>query len=129
MADVWATKDWADRHFAEGLGFWEVNVFKALVYFHPKYASLQHPRFRVLLAHTMLTLGKVELGADSSTSGNTPAGAPDHTYCHLKRYENYKNEKHRCGYCKEGAYFFCATCFPLRCVFHCCAIADGHLRR
>jgi len=58
MADVWATLDWGDRHFAEGLGFWEVNVFKALVYFHPEFSKLQHPRFRVLLAHAMLTLGK-----------------------------------------------------------------------
>ena len=29
------TVHWADRHFAEGLGFWEVNVYKALQYFHP----------------------------------------------------------------------------------------------
>ena len=35
MADVWGTNHWADRHFAEGLGFWEVNVYKALQYFHP----------------------------------------------------------------------------------------------
>ena len=25
MADVWLTKQWPERHFAEGLGFWEVN--------------------------------------------------------------------------------------------------------
>ena len=25
--DAWATKDWAHRHFAEGLGYWEANVY------------------------------------------------------------------------------------------------------
>ena len=35
MADVWFTISWAERHFAEGIGLWEVNVFKALVYFFP----------------------------------------------------------------------------------------------
>ena len=30
MADVWATHDWAHRHFAEGLGFWEGQIFPHL---------------------------------------------------------------------------------------------------
>eukprot|EP00965_Chrysotila_dentata_P051302 1701325-Pleurochrysis_carterae.AAC.1 len=25
MSDVWGTQSWEERHFAEGLGFWEVN--------------------------------------------------------------------------------------------------------
>lgn len=33
FADAWLTKDWGQRRFAEGLGLWEVNVFKATVYF------------------------------------------------------------------------------------------------
>lgn len=32
MADVWETRDWAHRHFAEGLGLWE--VLSSLAYMH-----------------------------------------------------------------------------------------------
>ena len=110
MADVWATKDWAHRHFAEGLGFWEVNVFKALVYFHPDYATLQHPRFRVLLAHAMLTLGKPfreeEAGAGAEVQ-------PDHSYCILKKFTSFASERHQCGYCSKKPYHYCSTCFPV----------------
>lgn len=42
MADVWHTTKWHERHFAEGLGFWEVNVYKTLVYFYPRWSSLAH---------------------------------------------------------------------------------------
>ena len=110
MADVWATKDWAHRHFAEGLGFWEVNVFKALVYFHPDYATLQHPRFRVLLAHAMLTLGKVPFSEVAAGAG--AEAQPDHTYCILKKFTSFKAEKHQCGYCNNKPYHYCSTCFP-----------------
>lgn len=58
MADVWHTTSWAERHFAEGLGLWEVNVYKALVYFYPKYSNLAHGEFRSRLAWALLTLGK-----------------------------------------------------------------------
>ena len=85
-----------------------MTVFKALVYFQPNYANLQHPRFRVLLAHAMLTLGKVPFGQVEEA----PEARPDHTYCQLVRFSSYANEKHQCGYCKEKAYFYCATCFP-----------------
>ena len=108
MADVWDTKDWGDRHFAEGLGFWEVNVFKALVYFHPDYKKLTHPRFRRLLAHAMLTLGKVPFGEAEPE----PEARPAHSCCTLKRFTSYTNEKHQCGYCQQKSYFYCATCFP-----------------
>eukprot|EP00965_Chrysotila_dentata_P209442 6185298-Pleurochrysis_carterae.AAC.2 len=44
MADVWATKNWPDRHFDEKLSFTEVNIFLALKYFHPEYkAGLDPP--------------------------------------------------------------------------------------
>jgi len=115
MAEVWATQSWADRHFAEGLGFWEVNVFKALTYFHPDHKTLQHPRFRVLLAHALLTLGKVEFGTDPDGHSTTPS-APDDSYCRLGRFKDEDGEtinaKHQCGYCKERAYLYCTTCFP-----------------
>ena len=44
MADVWGTRDWADRHFAEGLGLWEVNVYKAAVTFQR--VAYHHSEFR-----------------------------------------------------------------------------------
>ena len=43
--------------FAESLGLWEVNVFKALRRWSPEWKGLKHPRFRRLLAHAMLTGG------------------------------------------------------------------------
>ncbi|KAL1519451.1 hypothetical protein AB1Y20_022973 [Prymnesium parvum] len=36
MADIWHTVNWSERHFAEGLGFWEVNIYKALTYFYSR---------------------------------------------------------------------------------------------
>lgn len=39
MADVWKTKQWSDRHFAEGIGFWEVNVFKTLAHFYSRWQA------------------------------------------------------------------------------------------
>eukprot|EP00966_Prymnesium_polylepis_P275779 6372042-Prymnesium_polylepis.1 len=42
MADVWKTTSWNERHFAEGIGFWEVNVYKALVYFYFQWKTLAH---------------------------------------------------------------------------------------
>eukprot|EP00965_Chrysotila_dentata_P165960 5479383-Pleurochrysis_carterae.AAC.1 len=58
IADVWGTRSWVERHFSEGLGFWEVNVFKALVYFSPQWRDLGHTEFRERLAWEFLTLGK-----------------------------------------------------------------------
>ena len=37
MADVWETTSWADRDFAESLGLWEVNVYKALTRWNPEW--------------------------------------------------------------------------------------------
>ena len=60
MADVWKTKAWPERHFAEGIGFWEVNVYKACIYFWPRqFDGLTHGEFRMRLAWACMTLGKV----------------------------------------------------------------------
>eukprot|EP00965_Chrysotila_dentata_P119453 3949001-Pleurochrysis_carterae.AAC.1 len=64
MADVWATRSLEERHFAEGLGFWEVNVFKALAYFYPQWRLLAHAEFRARLAWELMTLGKAPYPAD-----------------------------------------------------------------
>ena len=118
MADVWETKDWADRHFAEGLGLWEVNVYKALRHFHPDHQTLAHPKFRRMLAHAMLTLGKATFGEPPPQNA---AQAPVEVCqpCKLEKFDAYaddgkKNVGHQCGYCKTGTkgYYFCITCFP-----------------
>ena len=63
MADAWGTVSWEKRHFAEGLGFWEVNVFRCLIYLFPgpwsNYQKMSHGEFRKRCACAMLTLGKV----------------------------------------------------------------------
>ena len=50
--DVWHTTSWDKRHFAEGLGFWEVSVFKAFTFWcqtqSPK--KMPHADFRARLA-------------------------------------------------------------------------------
>ena len=121
FADVWETVKWPDRHFAESLGFWEVNVFKALVHFHPEYKELKHPRFRRLLAHAMLTGGEpIVIDVDDK-----PAPTPSRTLeCGHKwvsftsqqvKVEGEKKgpyEQHRCGYCPKPAYGYCEVCFP-----------------
>jgi hypothetical protein len=114
MADVWDTKDWSHRHFAEGLGFWEVNVFLALTRWHPEYPKLTHTHFRVLLAHAMLTLGKVKFG---EAVGEAAASAgPSCSYCVLENFNKLDdggdNEGHKCAYCPKKAYFYCKACFP-----------------
>eukprot|EP00965_Chrysotila_dentata_P128291 4241132-Pleurochrysis_carterae.AAC.1 len=58
MADVWATVQWVERHFAESIGFWEVNIYKALIYFYPRWKDLSLGEFRARLAWALLTLGK-----------------------------------------------------------------------
>ena len=111
MADVWATTDWAHRHFAEGLGFWEVNVYKALLYWHRDYKTLGHGNFRKRLAHACLTLGKVSYGAGGSREGSPSAANDFHI---LQKFDNYKNEHHQCGFCPRGvnSYYYCKSCFP-----------------
>ena len=124
MADVWDTKQWWHRHFAESLGFWEVNVFKALVYFHPDYKELQHPEFRRLLAHALLTEGQplvIDVDKEPAVSP-TETIAEGHQWCSFAKraFDEGRDvpksgEMHRsCGYCaaKVMAYGFCSVCFP-----------------
>ena len=92
----------------------QVNVFKALKHFQPSFKQLQHPHFRVLLAHAILTLGKVEFGKDP-TADPADARAADEHQCYLTRFKdgagNPKNEKHQCGYCTNRCYLYCPICF------------------
>ena len=59
MANVWKTTSWSNRHFAEMLGFAEVNMYKSLSFFiKDKWAAMSHNDFRRRLAWVFLTLGK-----------------------------------------------------------------------
>ena len=72
MADVWLTKDWAHRHFAEGLGFWSVNILRALQHWHEDYKDLGNGDFRKRLAFEFLTLGKIPWAGESAAAGQVP---------------------------------------------------------
>uniref|UniRef100_A0A7S0Q7T1 PiggyBac transposable element-derived protein domain-containing protein n=1 Tax=Coccolithus braarudii TaxID=221442 RepID=A0A7S0Q7T1_9EUKA len=133
MADVWHTRSWAERHFAEGLGMWEVNVYKALVYFYPAWKSLAHGEFRARLAWALLTLGKepypadVMRDTDTHTGGSSGAdpgpsplvGSPGGSNRRAPlpggqhEYQKVPGSSGRtCAYCgkSHGAYQFCMTC-------------------
>lgn len=125
MADVWQTKSWHERHFAEGIGLWEVNVYKTLVYFYPKWHSLSHGEFRARLAWAMLTLGKkpypfdIQQGSEGSeghpevevasarASGLGTAALPGSSHSYVR---HQSSSPHRCAYCGTPAYWKCATC-------------------
>ena len=132
MADVWLTTAWPDRHFAEGLGFWEVNVFRALKRWHPAHYDRGHGDFRCRLAHALLTLGKIAWGVEPTVpaageGGVTPC-AGHGTFCYLKRFDRYKNEHHQCAFCEnKGAYYYCAACYPTAdgITFACCSTTRG----
>jgi len=144
MADVWETTAWAHRDFAESLGLWEVNVFKALVRWNPEWKGLKHPRFRRLLSHAMLT-GGVPLIEDLDREA--PPVTPSRTleeghqwmsFAARSKKEGEKREAkgyegHRCGYCPAAkrtpiAYGFCSVCFPLGTVpaFAICGPSTGN---
>eukprot|EP00965_Chrysotila_dentata_P148835 4914956-Pleurochrysis_carterae.AAC.1 len=72
MADVSATRSWAERNFAEWLGIWEVNVFKALAYFYPRWKLLPHADFHARLAWALMTLNKAPYPADVRAPTSTP---------------------------------------------------------
>lgn len=133
MADVWGTRSWPERHFAEGLGFWEVNVYKCLIYFYAAtWKHLAHGEFRARLAWACMTLGKVPYpadaaaftaggpstglsGAPSSAAGPSSAGMalaplPGGTHSYVKYPASHGPRK--CAYCPKGmAYQWCETCF------------------
>jgi len=123
MADVWETMQWPHRHFAESLGMWEVNVYKALVAFHPQYKELKHPRFRRLLAHALLTGGQpLVIDVDRAPAPPTPTrtlteGHLWHSFDHrsVEAGGVKSQQKHTCGFCTKAtsAYGFCAACFPI----------------
>lgn len=123
MADVWHTRSWAERHFAEGIGFWEVNVFKALTYFYPCWKNIAHGEFRSRLAWEMMTLGKEPYPKDMASSSDVTIGmargeagqvvmpiAPLlHGEHHYERHPSH-SKLHRCAYCGKPSYFRCITC-------------------
>ena len=134
MADVWPTTDWAKRHFAEGIGFWEVNVFKAIIYFYPQYRHIDHGEFRARLAWAFMTLGRVpypeDASAGSASSSATPApgtlpSAPlpggEHQWVPTEN-----KRKKQCSYCDRKCYQRCETCARLGIgVFHACGTLTG----
>ncbi|KAL3896482.1 MAG: hypothetical protein SGPRY_013262, partial [Prymnesium sp.] len=72
MADAWATTDWRKRHFAEMLGFAEVNIYKSLQYFKRGcWAAMSHNEFRKRLAHAFLILGKEPFPDDILSAGTS----------------------------------------------------------
>ena len=114
MADAWGTRDWAERHFAEGLGLWEVNVFKAAVHF--QHVTYHHSEFRKRLALAFLTLGKHDWGTPL-TLPSEPASTSSSELCHpcktFTQLTGKAREGHTCGYCgTESAYLCCTACFP-----------------
>ena len=124
MADVWLTVSRAERHFAEGLGLWEVNVYKAILYFQAHKwkksgRTLSHSEFRSRLAHALMTLGQSRYPADVVDNGNsetsTSAGAgsrgsssssPLDDCCH----EYVTHPGKTCSYCGWQAKKKCASC-------------------
>ena len=115
MADVWGTRDWADRHFAEGLGLWEVNVYKAAVAFQG--VTYHHSECRKRLALAFLTLGTHEWGTPLVKPTPHPPAQPGQCKGHVLKLLAELTGKNRqskvCGYCgTESAYLVCITCFP-----------------
>jgi hypothetical protein len=120
MADVWGTKDWAKRHFAEGLGFWEVNVYKAIIYFFPQYRGLSHGDFRARLAWALMTLGKVPYPSDEAEAGpGTSSSHTPHTGQGLPtaplpggthEWVSTGHSPKKCTYCGKPCYSVCKTC-------------------
>lgn len=122
MADVWGTTSWEKRHFAEGLGFWEVNVFKALIYFFrgamSKHQKMQHGEFRARLAFAFMTLGKAtypaneagsSVGDAAAAGGSVPGTTPLPGGMH--EYESWRGRAPKtCNYCGSGCYQKCLTC-------------------
>jgi hypothetical protein len=114
MADVWGTRDWADRHFAEGLGLWEVNVYKAAVEFQG--VTYHHSEFRKRLALAFLTLGKhtwgEPLAAPAPESPAQPGPSCEHKFTTFEKLTGKRAEGHVCGYCGQKGYLLCTSCFP-----------------
>ena len=108
---------------------WEVNVYKALLYFQAsKWKGIYHSDFRARLAHTLMTLGKVEYPSDvpsdqrGAASSRMPGfvSPPNTTTCpppvpieqegcsHVWVYD--RSLCKRCSYCGTNCHSFCKTC-------------------
>ena len=48
-------------------------------------------------------------GASSSLADGP---APASEFHRMKKFDNYEDEHHRCGFCAHEAYWYCKTCFP-----------------
>ena len=127
MAEVWKTHSWPQRHFAEMLGFVEVNVYKTLSYFvKGNWKAMSHTEFRRRLAWSLLTLGKEpyyndsyakEMSSCNSSNSEQPAssmpgsahglycGPQQHFYCTFT-----DGKRHTCGYCGSETTKFCSEC-------------------
>lgn len=135
MADAWGTHRWENRHFAEMLGFVEVNIFKSLQYFKKgRWAKMHHNEFRRRLAHTFMTLGQATFPDDlvvsadnySQSSGgfgnsSTPLSVdsasamfagPSHEHVFVP-FNREKREAHTCAYCGVITTKYCKTCCDL----------------
>ena len=130
MADIWQTTSWVERHFAEGIGLWEVNVYKALLFFQAKkWQGINHSEFRARLAFALMTLGKAEYPSDAAESAATEPRArmpgftsppPNTTTCpppcplddaqcmHVWVYD--RSVSKRCNYCGKNCHSYCKTC-------------------
>ena len=123
MADVWHTVSWPDRHFAEGLGFWEVNVYKALLYFQPAtWGERSHNDFRMRLAFAFMTLGKTKYEqpvrseqlqpSQAKGSAAPPSSVPlPSTQAGATIAHEYTQAKPKtCSYCGRQCMLLCETC-------------------
>ena len=121
MADIWQTTSWVERHFAEGLGLWEVNIYKALLYFLPtKWGKTSHSEFRARLAHALMTLGQAAypLDLDSTAQRRSPVPfvSPNTSNCPPPQAASHswadtENRRvKRCSYCGRGTRKYCGSC-------------------
>ena len=125
MADVWHTVSWPDRHFAEGLGFWEVNVYKALLYFQPAtWGERSHNDFRMRLAFAFMTLGKTKYEqpvrseqlqpSKAKGSAAPPSSVPlpsTQAQAGATIAHEYTQAKPKtCSYCGRQCRLMCETC-------------------
>lgn len=91
MSDAWRTHSWHARHFAEMLGFIEVNVYKSLKYFKKgPWETMSHNEFRRRLSHAFMTLGK-EPFPDDEVAEASVRGANDNFTIKIRKTSNCPN--------------------------------------
>ena len=124
-SDVWHTVSWPDRHFAEGLGFWEVNVYKALLYFQPAtWGERSHNDFRMRLAFAFMTLGKTkyeqpvrseqlqpsQAKGSAAPPSSVPLPATQAQAGATIAHEYTQAKPKTCSYCGRQCRLMCETC-------------------